>query len=256
MSRYFLTFSKQGMIRFTSHLDMLRLFERAFKRASIPLEYSRGYNPHPRMSFAQPLPLGYSACAEVLEFRTDCVQGPGDMLCRLRAEMPFGLYINSCASLDYEGAPKTLGGAVEAADYQIFFSPEEGPELAATADACSCLMKSGSLIVRKPARKNCRSGRSSETDIRGKIRELEAASLCGATVILARLDCGSRSNLSPELLIDALRRVLPELPLRGRLRVQRKALIFRACNPQTSGISFTHDVTADRGERNEEQKNK
>ena len=66
MSKYVLTFSKSGLIRFTSHLDMLRLFKRGFRRAGIELKYSQGFNPHPRMGFAQPLSLGYLAEAELL----------------------------------------------------------------------------------------------------------------------------------------------------------------------------------------------
>ena len=58
MSRYVIKFSKEGNIRYISHLDLLRLFKRSFKRVGIKLQYSQGFNPHPKMSFAQPLSLG------------------------------------------------------------------------------------------------------------------------------------------------------------------------------------------------------
>lgn len=67
MNRFVLEFSKQGYIKYISHLDMLRLFKRTFKRAGIPLDYSKGFNPHPRMSFAQPLSLGYTSKQELIK---------------------------------------------------------------------------------------------------------------------------------------------------------------------------------------------
>ena len=57
MGQYAIKFSKQGFICYTSHLDLLRLFKRAFKKAGIKLAYSQGFNPHPKMGFAQPLVL-------------------------------------------------------------------------------------------------------------------------------------------------------------------------------------------------------
>ena len=60
MSKYIVEFSKTGAMCYISHLDMMRLFNRLFKRADIRLAYSKGFNPHPKMGFAQPLSLGYS----------------------------------------------------------------------------------------------------------------------------------------------------------------------------------------------------
>ena len=50
MPKYVLEFQKKGLVKYTSHLDMLRLFKRAFKITGIPLEFSKGYNPHPKMA--------------------------------------------------------------------------------------------------------------------------------------------------------------------------------------------------------------
>lgn len=61
IQRVRLKFSKNGPTRFISHLDLIRTFERAFNRAKIPLSYTQGYNPLPRMQFADALPLGFSS---------------------------------------------------------------------------------------------------------------------------------------------------------------------------------------------------
>ena len=71
MAKYILTFSKTGTICYTSHLDMMKMFKRVFKRAGIKQSYSQGFNPHPKMTFAQPLSLGYWGLGELLEFETE-----------------------------------------------------------------------------------------------------------------------------------------------------------------------------------------
>ena len=68
--KYVIKFEKTGVICYTSHLDILKVFKRSFKRADIRLDYSKGFNPHPKMGFAQPLSLGYSGYCEYLEFET------------------------------------------------------------------------------------------------------------------------------------------------------------------------------------------
>ena len=70
MFKYVISFSKNGYIKYTSHLDMMRMFKRAFRRSEILLQYSQGFNPHPKMGFAQPLSLGYAADEEYIEFET------------------------------------------------------------------------------------------------------------------------------------------------------------------------------------------
>lgn len=57
-------YSKTGMMKYLSHLDLVRLFERALRRAKIPIAFSQGYNPHPMISFASPLSIGVSSEAE------------------------------------------------------------------------------------------------------------------------------------------------------------------------------------------------
>ena len=68
--KYVIRFQKTGVICYTSHLDIMKVFKRSFKRAGIRLAYSQGFNPHPKMGFAQPLSLGYESMDEYIEFET------------------------------------------------------------------------------------------------------------------------------------------------------------------------------------------
>lgn len=64
-------FEKTGNARYISHLDLMRLFQRAFKRAGLPLTHTQGYNPRPSVSIALPLSLGVESCCELLDFELE-----------------------------------------------------------------------------------------------------------------------------------------------------------------------------------------
>lgn len=96
MNKYVIKFTKQGYIRYTSHLDMLRLFKRTFKKCGIDMAYSKGFNPHPKMGFAQPLSLGYTSSCEYLELETKEHYEPKEIMERIVKYMPEGVELLSC----------------------------------------------------------------------------------------------------------------------------------------------------------------
>ena len=96
MFKYILKFSKEGNVCYISHLDLMRLFYRAIKRSGIRLGYSKGFNPHPKISFAQPLSLGYIGLNELMEMETE-EEYEADIIRQQLAElMPEGLKIKEC----------------------------------------------------------------------------------------------------------------------------------------------------------------
>ena len=100
-----------------SHLDTLRLFKRAFKRSGIRLSYSKGFNPHPKMGFAQPLPLGYSSVSEYLEVETEEAYSPKELERALTGQVPEGIRILFCRKA--EESKKSLAAKTTAAEYII-----------------------------------------------------------------------------------------------------------------------------------------
>ncbi len=86
-------FCKLGRLKFISHLDLLRTVKGALLRAGVPLVYTEGYHPHPKMVFALPLPLGVESVCELLDIRLTEPRGAQDLLeavrARLTDELPF-----------------------------------------------------------------------------------------------------------------------------------------------------------------------
>lgn len=69
--RFRVWFRKGERVRYISHLDVLRSWERALRRAELPLAYSQGFTPHPKLAFASPLPMGFASEGEVMDVTLD-----------------------------------------------------------------------------------------------------------------------------------------------------------------------------------------
>ena len=91
MQRLRIRYAKRGRLRFASHRDFSRSFERALVRARIPMAYSSGFNPHPRISYAGAAPTGAASEAEYLEIGLAEASDPDDVRRRLDASLPRGL---------------------------------------------------------------------------------------------------------------------------------------------------------------------
>ncbi len=103
-------------LRFTSHLDLVRLFERAFRRASIKLVYSQGFHPHPRIAYGPPLAMGYTSNAEYMDVQYFRDKDP-DIKSALNRVLPEGLRILEIRNL--YGKHQSLAAIINRADYEV-----------------------------------------------------------------------------------------------------------------------------------------
>lgn len=125
MKRYLIKFTKQGLVRYTSHLDMMRLFQRAFKRGNIRLAYSSGFSPHPKISFAHPLSLGFTSCGEYLEIVTSETYESSAVLEAMNHSFPVGIEATFCKEIPEQG--KTMAALVRWASYRITLPVADHP---------------------------------------------------------------------------------------------------------------------------------
>ena len=91
VQRLRLKYTKRGRLRFTSHRDFSRAFERALRRAQVPIAYSSGFSPHPRVSYANATPTGVASEAEYLEIALNQVADPEVIRASLDQALPIGL---------------------------------------------------------------------------------------------------------------------------------------------------------------------
>jgi radical SAM-linked protein len=123
-----ITFSKQGALRYTGHLDLHRLWERAMRRADLPLSYSLGFHPQPKISLAAALPLGFSSLGEVLDVRFNAEIPTEEIAARLKDSLPPDIKITGVESVD-EREP-ALQTQVLSATYDAHLTePVDGADL-------------------------------------------------------------------------------------------------------------------------------
>lgn len=193
MSRYVVKFTKEGYLKYTSHLDLLRLFKRVLKKEDIILNYSHGFNPHPKMGFAQPLSLGYSSRGELIEIETRDVLEADVIAERLRHGLPKGISIINCVTLD--SPVKSIAAVVDEAEYLVQFDlPYEDKY----EDMLKAYLNQEKILALKKQKKT---KKLVEIEFKDKIRNIQIMKGLPKLVMKMDLDCGSISNLSPELVI-------------------------------------------------------
>ncbi|MEG1930311.1 MAG: TIGR03936 family radical SAM-associated protein [Anaerovorax sp.] len=217
--RYLLKFNKEGYIIYTSHLDIMRLFKRSFKRVGIKLTFSQGFHPHPKMSFAQPLSLGYSGIGEYLEFETETPLEKEEIVKKLNEIMPVGLVLTGCDSLPNTG--KTMAAMVNKASYHITIPMEldQPIDLLLTN-----FLNQETIEVTKFQKK---SGKETIQEIKEMILDLKGEYYDKKIMLTTTLCAGSVKNVSPELLLQALFKFLQREIRREEIKIERISIDFQ-----------------------------
>lgn len=119
--RYRLTFAKKKAMRFTSHLDLHRTWERTLRRASAPLAYSQGYNPRARINIGNALPLGFTGERELMDVWLERECDPQKLQQAIQAAAPPGLQVKSVEKV--QGRQPALQQRIVAAEYRVWLEP-------------------------------------------------------------------------------------------------------------------------------------
>lgn len=117
LCRYRVFFGKTEAMRYTGHLDLFRTWERTIRRAGLPLAYSAGFRPHPRLNLAAALPLGLTSECEVLDIWLDRELATNEISERLQQALPQGIELHQVEAIELR-AP-ALQRQVLAAEYLI-----------------------------------------------------------------------------------------------------------------------------------------
>ncbi|MCR4405680.1 MAG: TIGR03936 family radical SAM-associated protein [Anaerolineae bacterium] len=191
-----ITFAREETIKYISHLDLARAWERALRRAGVPLAYSQGFNPRPKMAFAAALPVGYTSSAEVVDVFLEKSLSPLDLAHRLASVLPSGLRVISIEEVE-PGLP-ALQSQVRAVEYRVSVMWEgERADLEARVAAL--------LAATTLPRERVHKGRRRAYDLRPLVEALrvEAEGADGYRLWM-RLGYGSEGTARPEEVLDAL----------------------------------------------------
>ena len=185
-------FAKYGTLRFIGHLDVMRFFQKALRRAGVDVAYTTGFSPHQIMSFASPLGLGICSRGEYMDIQVNSHQGAADMVDRLNAVCVPGIEVLCVRAL-----PENAGNAmasVAAARYTVKYK-EEGDFLWLREFLPGFLARE-SIPVIKESKKG-----KTQVDLRPGIYECSVRD-DGTLELL--VNAGSGGNIRPALVLDAL----------------------------------------------------
>jgi len=156
-------YAKTGRLRFTSALDLGRVFDRALRRAQLPIAYSEGFSPHPKVSFPDALPLGYASTGEYVELTFAVPLDLETVVAGLDAALPDGLSVEDAVEVS-DGSPK-LASLLRASLWLLEWD-RAVPGLGA---ACEQLLAADALPVARQ-----RKGEPVEVDLRPAVAALVA----------------------------------------------------------------------------------
>ena len=185
-------FCKEGAMKFIGHLDIMRYFQKAVRRAGIDVAYSEGFSPHMIMSFAAPLGVGITSTGEYFDMEIKTPVASAEAVERLNQVMAEGMKVLSFRKVPDGKAGKAMS-LVAAADYQVRFRPGMEP-CGDWREKAEAFLAQQEIVVLKKTKKN-----EKEVDIKpflyaAEIREEE---------LFLQLAAGSVKNTKPELVLEA-----------------------------------------------------
>jgi radical SAM-linked protein len=229
-------------VKYISHLDLMKVFERALRRSGIPIAYSQGFNPHPHMVFGLPLSVGVTSEAEYADFELSEAINPEDFMERLNKELPSGLKI-VCAKEKI--VKSNIMATIIRAEYELLVSSGEKPGIDNIKEAIREFTQRETIVVSKEGKSSVK-----QVDIKPMIFELDIKffekhdseiitktensnkDIClnpwmvnyfekikriapgdlsykidNMFCLFAKLNAGSKANLKPDLLVSAINMV-------------------------------------------------
>ncbi|MBN1993522.1 MAG: DUF2344 domain-containing protein [Anaerolineae bacterium] len=191
-----LTFAKKASLKYISHLDLALAWERALRRAQIPLAYSQGFNPRPKMQIASSLPVGVIGRAEIMDIILTRPVAAAETLVHIRAALPSGIDLHSVAEIPLK-AP-TLPHLLRQAEYRVVVETDLSAE--ALTDRIEVLLAADEVIQTRQ-----RKGQGEVFDLRPWLHELRLETISGGEVHLhMRLTAGQFGHLRPTDVLNTL----------------------------------------------------
>lgn len=196
MQRLRLRFSRGEEVKYISHLDLMRCWERALRRVEIPLAYSEGFTPHPRLSLAAPLPIGVTSEAELMDITLQKSLSPYFLIRTMAQQLPQGIDI-----LEVHQIPliiPSLQSQLRYAEYRVAVKAIKSLEE----------MQAAIITLLRAERlpwQHMRDTGPRRYDLRALIEHIWVISWCESTFTLGmKLRCDSRGTGRPEQVTQAL----------------------------------------------------
>ena len=200
-------FQKTGNLQYFSHLDLQRTWQRVLVRASIPMWYTQGFNPHSKITFGVPLPVGSEGMEEMVDLRIDRKITPAEIKAQLNAELTSEMQVSEVY------IPSTAFSEIAWGTYQMSLKTPGDPTAIAQSVNAIFAPDAEPIVMTKRSKSG-----DKEVNILPMIHSVKAVADCNSLIQLrATLRAGNTENLNPEYLIKAMRDQLGILPEDGNM---------------------------------------
>ena len=196
MQRLCLKFTRGDELKYISHLDLMRLWSRALRRAGISVAYSEGFSPHPKISLAAPLPVGITSEAELMGITLQHTVSPHFLFTALRQQLPIGIEVLEIQQIPLPSP--SLQSQLRYAEYRVEVSDSRSEE--EMRSAIDSLLQAESLPWQ-----HMRDTGPRHYDLRALIKNIWLVSHSDSSYTLGmRLRCDSQGTGRPEQVTAAL----------------------------------------------------
>lgn len=192
-------FTKLGDMKYISHLDVQRLFQRVFRRAEVRLSYSQGFNPHPKMSYGNALALGVESYGEYVDIEIEDDLSPELLAEKINDQLPEGMDFVKCVEI--QTGVKSLAGNIEYGNYDFVIENVNHFTRSEISDKIDKILSLDTLNITKKNKK----GKLVEMDIIPMIKSLEVKSVENDKITInSIISTGSIKNLNTNVFLPKL----------------------------------------------------
>ncbi|WP_252223980.1 MULTISPECIES: TIGR03936 family radical SAM-associated protein [unclassified Clostridium] len=222
--RYLIKYTKEANVKFISHLDLMRTIQKNIRRAELPMEYSKGFNPHMTMSIAQPLAVGVYSDGEYMDLVFAEEMNEKEIIDRLNSVSSSGIKFKEATKIPYvEGEKKVPQGMalIDAARYTAKVPYENIENL--ENEVNELLNKSDWKTIKKSKKGE------KEVDIKTMIREFKFWIKDDYLIINMVINSGSREHLAPELVVKYIQERTSNVKTESFVDIKREEMYFLKC---------------------------
>ncbi|MDY4128877.1 TIGR03936 family radical SAM-associated protein [Peptostreptococcus porci] len=192
-------FTKLGDMKYISHLDVQRLFQRVFRRAEVRLSYSQGFNPHPKMSYGNALALGVESYGEYVDIEIEDDLSPELLAEKINDQLPEGMDFVKCVEI--QTGVKSLAGNIEYGNYDFVIENVDHFTRSEINDKIDKILSLDTLNITKKNKK----GKLVDMDIIPMIKSLEVKSVENDKITInSIISTGSIKNLNTNVFLSKL----------------------------------------------------
>ncbi len=226
-------YKKLGEIRFISHLDLIRTMERAIRRANIPIAFSQGFHPHPKIAFGPALALGFTSEAEFADFEVEGRMTPLEFETALARQLPLGLQIVAVKEIPKK--VKSLSAEIEAMEYsqRLEWQGDNPPIREEFKEWINILLASDSIEVEHRTKR-----RVKIIDIRPYILEVKLVEVEGKKAEIGILYEIGKDNIRLSDIEEGWKKVAPDIKNFFPLRTHRLGQYVKRRHELTSPLEI------------------